>query len=274
MARDCHPAFCHLSPATQATYDGFLRRWTEDGATTPPQVAAWLTEQLANPELPRGTASPMRAAVKAWLAHMGRPDLEIPTLRGKRQRSFRGALDDDELKAWEDALVRSSVPEPVFGLLWILPYTGLRVSEAARLRHDKFRRQRGHLGVDVVGKGRHGGKARWVPLIPEVVEALTETATHVGTSDWCFPSPRDLDRPITTGAVRYHVRKLREGLPGYLSEVSPHVFRHTAATRMLARGVPVAVVKDALGHADIATTAAYLHPGAKELAEGLGSLSR
>ena len=43
--------------------------------------------------------------------------------------------------------------------------------------------------------------------------------------------------------------------------VTPHTCRHTAATKMAASGLPPEVVKQILGHADIATTLnIYTHP--------------
>lgn len=41
-------------------------------------------------------------------------------------------------------------------------------------------------------------------------------------------------------------------------KVSPHWFRHTYVTMLLERGVPLATVKDLVGHSDISTTNIYL----------------
>jgi integrase len=39
----------------------------------------------------------------------------------------------------------------------------------------------------------------------------------------------------------------------------PHLFRHTYATGLVASGVPLDAVQAWLGHADLASTAEYLH---------------
>jgi site-specific recombinase XerD len=39
-----------------------------------------------------------------------------------------------------------------------------------------------------------------------------------------------------------------------------HDLRHTAATRMVERGIELVVVKEILGHSDINTTMIYAHP--------------
>ena len=56
----------------------------------------------------------------------------------------------------------------------------------------------------------------------------------------------------------------------------PYDLRHSAATGALAAGADVRAVQALLGHADLATTATYLHAsdkrrrGAAELAAGFG----
>lgn len=53
------------------------------------------------------------------------------------------------------------------------------------------------------------------------------------------------------------VRKLGEAIGR--PELHPHSVRHTAATSCLRNGMPVAFVRELMGHADLATTQRYLH---------------
>jgi site-specific recombinase XerD len=41
--------------------------------------------------------------------------------------------------------------------------------------------------------------------------------------------------------------------------IMPHTLRHTFATHLTLRGVPIIIVQQLLGHADLKTTMRYLH---------------
>ena len=77
------------------------------------------------------------------------------------------------------------------------------------------------------------------------------------TAEWIFPSTAGT--PI--GVCNFHKNSWkpllkRAGLP----PTKFHDLRHTAATLMLSRGVPVKVVSEMLGHADVSTTLSiYAH---------------
>jgi len=51
--------------------------------------------------------------------------------------------------------------------------------------------------------------------------------------------------------------------------VTPHVLRHTFATHLVRKGVPIATVRDLLGHAKIETTAIYTHHSPAHLEDAM-----
>ena len=52
-----------------------------------------------------------------------------------------------------------------------------------------------------------------------------------------------------------------------------HDFRHTAATRMVEKGIDLVSVKDIMGHAKIETTMRYAHPVPERLVAAITALN-
>lgn len=153
---------------------------------------------------------------------------------------------------------------------YLLYSTGLRASELLSLNWGSFRySHQGHLFVDVIGKGK---KQRTVPIRNEVKEVLfsyrksTGDSTELNLEDQSplffalynkEETPRKTKKRLTYPAL-YKIVKEAVELAGKNSKISPHWFRHTFITVMLENDVPLAVIKDWAGHADISTTNVYL----------------
>ncbi len=140
--------------------------------------------------------------------------------------------------------------------------TGVRVSELVNLDLANLDLQRDQ--VRVIGKGN---KERIVPLNRPAKVNLLDWIDHradlglpVGrqaTTDALFITRRSRKR-ISARAVQFLVDKYAKAADLPL-DVTPHVLRHTFATRLLARGANLRQVQDLLGHASPATTALYTH---------------
>lgn len=155
----------------------------------------------------------------------------------------------------------------------VLLATGLRVGELAGMRVEDVDLT-GRV-ITIVGKG---SRQRRVFLPDDAVTALV-TAYH-GVAGM---RRRDHDRFLTTGtggaASPQHLRALIRGIgeEAQLSRrVTPHMLRHTAATRLLENGVDIRFVQRLLGHQSISTTEIYttvtdasLRAAVEKAAEGM-----
>lgn len=288
-----------LRPGTVKLYVALAKRWTREGHR---DGRDWLSEQIGSARCKAQTLTVYRAAVMAWCRWQ---DLEFKTKtemprREKWQQEYRQALSEGQLSVFMKELKEAAswMPESVRVVLFLLPYTGMRIGEAVGLRSDSFKRRNGAPGIQPPADAAKGGKLRWIPLLPEADEVLTQwrararetiaaCPTEDGQSTYIFPSPVKRSgqpcQPITTEHVRQqlsrliatHAAKAKErGTPAdqSLERISPHVFRHTFATLLLKRGVGVVEVAELLGHADVRTTARYLHPDAQTLANSVAKL--
>lgn len=273
MGFDDYLADLGLSDSTAAVYARLQRRWEAEGQ----EPVEWL-RSLPLHEMPARTVNLYRAAVMHALDHQG-VDYDPARLRKqtrgrKRQRNYRHALTPDELELYREAVEASSIPEPCWTILRLLPYCGMRVTEACRLPAGALRKVGDVPGLLFHGKGN---KERFVPLGKRGRRVLTDwrkvrrARLDGEASPWLFPSPMNPERPVSAETVRAHLRQLRAEteLPATLT---PHVLRHCYATELLDKGVELRVLQDLLGHASISTTALYARPRVERLAEAVALL--
>jgi integrase/recombinase XerD len=187
--------------------------------------------------------------------------LAIPPKR--HDRALVTFLTEPELNALLNAPDRSTwTGRRDHALLLLDAQTGLRASELIALTPADV-----HLGtgahVTTLGKGR---KRRITPLTKEtvaVVAAWIAENTGAGTAIRPVFATRT-GRPLTRDALARRLAKYSavaaERCPSLLDKnVTPHVFRHTAAMRLLHAGVDVSVIALWLGHEQVETTQVYLH---------------
>jgi len=111
------------------------------------------------------------------------------------------------------------------------------------------------------GKGRI---PRDIALSPALLEHLRSYVRQYRPKDWLFPSPEKVGSALEGRSLRYVCRQAAKRA-GIKRRVHPHLFRHACATHMLDAGADLRTIQVMLGHADISTTARYLHVSIQRL---------
>lgn len=212
-------------------------------------------------------------------------------------RKLPTVLTDDELAA----ILRLPNVQTPSGLrnkamLKAMAYGGLRVSEVVGLRTRDLRREDGRLVLEI--RDAKGGRDRTVPLpdhAAETLEAWLARRKAMGISNgpvFCtIASGRNVHPKATAGGLGEElvVSELRPGKPlnpryiralvarlgeeaGIEKRVTPHVLRHTAATRMLKASGDLRRVQEFLGHAHVGTTQIYTEVLARDVAEAIDAV--
>jgi integrase/recombinase XerD len=102
-----------------------------------------------------------------------------------------------------------------------------------------------------------GGKDRWVPLAPRVLALLRAYWQRQRPRPWLFPArAQRTPRPATTPQKAFTRAGRQRGIG---KEASSHTLRHSYATHVLERGVPLRGIQEPLGHNSPRTTARYAH---------------
>lgn len=136
----------------------------------------------------------------------------------------------------------------------LLISTGLRIGEATRLRI--FDISSGGASIRVHGKGN---RERTVyvsneALLQDLQSYIEVRRQETTPDDFLFRNSRG-DR-LTEPAFRKRLRMLSTEL-SITPHLTPHRFRHSAATLLIEEGVDIRLVQRLLGHSSIATTEIY-----------------
>ena len=175
-------------------------------------------------------------------------------------------LDEKEQRALARAVGRYGSLRDA-AVVFTLMDTGIRVDEAVALRHQdlKLGERSGSLRVRQ-GKGR---KQRTIPLGLRVRDALRQyLTTREDDQDAAFVGQRV---PLHARALQLRLDKINRY--AQFAELTPHVLRHTFGHNLAAKGVPIQVIADLMGHESLETTRRYVQPGREDLAAAVERLA-
>lgn len=203
-------------------------------------------------------------AFYGWARLMGLvEESPVKSIKGpKGGRKLPKALNEQETKM----LLQASHPPRDLVILMLMLYAGLRLVEVAKLKRSSVDLVSRHL--QVIGKG---DKERIIPLHPDLHEVL---------EDWLLRRDCNPDEPLFPGYCGGALR--RRAIADVISKagweaallrrLSPHILRHTFATRLLRRGVNLRFIQELLGHASVATTQIYTEVVSADLVNAVATL--
>ncbi len=151
----------------------------------------------------------------------------------------------------------------ILELLWV---TGMRITELSSLNYENLNLEQNEIRV--FGKG---AKERIVLIPDKTKEGLINYIENV--SDLIHKTDKTPKSPlfINYNGYRLQNQSIRKALKQCLlnihfpKHVTPHVFRHSFATRLLENGADLRVVQELLGHSSIKNTQIYTHVSIQRL---------
>lgn len=235
-------------------------------------IRLWLGE-LAENDMGKSTIARKVAAVRSFFkycfkrgfveknpAHLlivPKKDKQLPKTVNKEDiNRMMDLADDDNPRSRQDR-----------AMLELFYSTGIRLSELVQLNLNDIDFDQRQILVS--GKG---AKQRIVPMGEKAIHALE---AHLDGRPELFGNKTDQDARqavfLAAHGQRIYPRAVQRIVKDYLqrtSEVtqkSPHVLRHSFATHLLDQGADIRVIKEFLGHANLAATQVYTHTSVERL---------
>lgn len=138
--------------------------------------------------------------------------------------------------------------------------TGMRAGEIFGLRWGDLLTDR----LTVQAHNAKSGRSRTIPLTPAAQAALRRQPKR---SVWVFSQPDGSPvKDVRTAMVNACKR-------AGIEPVTPHLLRHTCASWLVQRGVPLYSVRSMLGHSTVAVTERYAHLAPEHLRECVEALN-
>jgi integrase/recombinase XerD len=252
----------NLSKITTHTYVASVERYARYFNKSPQELGAehvrkYLLHLIHDNKAKPSTVLVNRAALRfVYVCTLKQTWFDEYIPQPKRIRTLPGTLSAEEVTRMLDGTQNRKH----WTILATFYATALRISELQHLKVDDIDSKRMVVHVRE-GKGRI---PRDIALSPVLLEHLRSYVRQYRPKDWLFPSPEKVGSALEERSLRYVCRQAAKRA-GIKRRVHPHLFRHACATHMLDAGADLRTIQVMLGHADIGTTARYLHVSIQRL---------
>lgn len=170
----------------------------------------------------------------------------------------REYLTEEEVMAFVEAVDHRLTQVAILTMF----YAGLRVSECLNLKVEDVDMEEKMLKV-VAGKGN---KNRTIPICTKLLEVFEDYNTWRVKSDYFFATEKTgrLSKVRLAAIIRDKRREL-----GLKKNITPHIFRHSFASRLVSKNVNIVNISKLLGHSDVKVTSIYTHTDISQLQEAV-----
>lgn len=181
---------------------------------------------------------------------------------------LKSLCDQAELSGSSDATAELPLPHESTTLLAValMITTGVRVSELVSIKRKDI--DLSARSIRILGKGL---RERQVYLTNDWITELTSSYLNAGVELGIQHDRLFFNRhgdPLTAPAMRYRLTQVTQET-GIEAIVTPHMLRHSAATKLIEAGVDIRVIQRLLGHASLSTTEIYTHVSDRVLQRAL-----
>ena len=273
FVEDRYLPYCRdrLHPLTVVNYEGYLThrilpalgRKMLDEVTL--EDIATLRRRLSGESISPATVNRHLAVLRSmfnlafrWQLMSGRNPAASPGMLREPTRDLY--LDAGQTQALLKALGIDKCQDSAAALA-LLAVTGARKNEALRATWEDIDLERGVLTVPRA----KGGRTRYIPLSDYALAILkVQAGRKVAGNPYVFPSRAREGKPLEDLRRTWTRVKKLAGLPDALRM---HDLRHSFASALANRGIPLNEIGVVLGHTQLSTTQRYAHHAPQRLVE-------
>ncbi len=216
-------------------------------------------------------ADPRRGVIASEFARK----LTLPEAGAARTKWLR----TEEMQAVLDAAARLRRGERMSRgerFLWLALETAARKQAILDLEWDRVDFETNTIQYDVPGRRRTKKKRAAVPISKALLPVLKRMhAEKIGdlVMDNKGAVWATVQNIVIEAGLGGRVQKAERGQKPKATGISPHVFRHTAATHMVRRGVPLYIVAAILGNSVKMVAEVYGHHAKEDLQHAIDTIS-
>jgi site-specific recombinase XerD len=258
-----------FSKRTTKAYLSHARHCLRHAGVAPEELTAAHVRAFLLQEVQRGISRASHAVVYSALRFFAinvlrRPEIIADVPRPKRTKKLPNVAGRGEVTA----LLEATESPKHYALITLIYSSGLRVSEAVRLKAEDLVPDRGVIVV----RGGKGKKDRIAPLSKALLAAVRRFRAPDEPSPFLFPGSTP-NCHLTTRSAQNILSKACERA-GIGRRITPHALRHSFATHLHEDGTDIRNIQMLLGHASSRTTDIYTHVSSKNLARIQSPLDR
>jgi integrase/recombinase XerD len=187
--------------------------------------------------------------------------ITVPTIRCSKKSKIPSAYLQQEIRQLLGCVDRGNPKgKRDYAILLIAIRLGIRATDICKLTFDNLKWESNSIEF----KQNKTGETIVLPLLNDVGEAVIDYIKYgrpaVGTSNvflrLCAPIGR-LKAPTLHSIVTHYMNKSGILIPKGKKH-GPHALRHSLASALLQKNIPMPVISEVLGHTDSQTTSTYL----------------
>jgi site-specific recombinase XerD len=233
------------SPQTIDTYQNIVRKMIESGKSPRDFL-------LSKQNKTDSTLRTMFFAIQFFYENCLNKSLKAKVPLAKKQKKLPEVLNQKEI---QKLLETPHNPKHRL-IIYLLYYSGLRLSELINLRWENLDLERKLINV----KNGKGNKDRTIFLHDRIISEIEKVG--FGKTGYVFISSRGTkySKKTIQQIVGQNSKKA-----GITKRVTPRTLRHSFATHLLENGADIRYIQKLLGHADLKTTQIYTHVANKDI---------